>query len=288
MGTVAGSTLPVAPASRDAGPGLARLGAVSYLNTLPLIAGLEKLSGCELRLAPPARLIDLLLDGAIDLGLVSLIDYQRSPVPLVLVPSGMIGCDGPTLTVRLFSRVPPAQLVEVHVDRESHTSVALLRVLLAERHDARPRMVEFDAAGSAPENWPDAVLLIGDKVVRSAPPQSSHPHQLDLGEEWKALTGLPFVYAVWMCREDRASDLAVTTGAALLDRQRRHNAMRLDWIIHRHAKEHGWPEELARRYLAGLLRFEVGEREAACVDRFFALASKHGLIERPRPARWLP
>ena len=83
-----------------------RLGAVSYLNTIPLISGLERIPGVEIVADVPARLGDRLVAGETDLSLCSIIDYQRSPVPLELVPVGQIGCDGDTRTVAIFSREP--------------------------------------------------------------------------------------------------------------------------------------------------------------------------------------
>jgi chorismate dehydratase len=263
-----------------------RLGCVSFLNTLPLIEGLGKLADARLTLTAPARLIDLLVQNQVDMGLLSVIDYQRSPEPLVLLPVGMIGCDGPTLTVRLFSSVPIEKLTRVHADIDSHTSVALLRVILAERFGLAPEIVDLDVdahrATHAP--WPEAMLVIGDKVVTDAPPAVRYPHQLDLGQEWKALTGLAFVYATWMCRE--ADVERVRPMAAMLDRQRRHNATRTDWIVHNRATVRGWPEDLAAHYFKDLLRFDVKDQHRAAVDRFFDLAQRHGVITARRPTRW--
>ncbi len=274
------------PASHPSPAPPIRLGCVSFLNTLPLIEGLGKLSDARLTLTAPARLIDLLLQREVDLGLLSVIDYQRSPDPLVMLPVGMIGCDGPTLTVRLFSSVPIEKLTRVHADIDSHTSVALLRVILAERFGLKPEIVDLDvdahrATGAA---WPEAMLVIGDKVVTDAPPAVRYPHQLDLGQEWKELTGLPFVYATWMCREGDVEK--VRPMAALLDRQRRHNATRTDWIVHSRANVRGWPEDLAGHYLKDLLRFDVKDQHRVAVDRFFELAERHGVIGDRRAGVW--
>lgn len=263
-----------------------RLACVRYLNTVPLIEGLEKLPSVTLLPTVPSRIAGMVASGEADLGLVSLIDAVRSPVPLALVPCGMIGCDGPTLTVRLFSTVPLDQARRLHADSDSHTSVALARVLLSRLHGANPPVVEFDArAVGSKDSWPETFLLIGDKVVTGAPSPDRCPYQLDLGEAWKGLTGLPFVYAVWMCRADRAGVPAIASASAILDRQRRHNRTRLDWIVSRHAQRHGWPEDLARRYLGSLLRFEVGEPEREAAGRFIEEALGLGLVERTE-LRW--
>ena len=148
-------------------------------------------------------------DEVADLALAPVIDALRSDAELELVPAGAIGCDGATLTVRLYSAVPFEQARRVHADADSHTSVTLARWLLATRFNARPEFVEFDArervevagdTGGAPAEWPETMLMIGDKVVTDSPPAVRYPHQLDLGEAWRAETGLPFVYAVWMRR----------------------------------------------------------------------------------------
>ncbi len=272
-----------------------RLGCVSYLNTLPLIEGLAKLEGLRLTLTAPSRLIDLLLADEIDMGLVSIIDYQRSPESLVLLPAGMIGCDGPTLTVRLFSSRPIDQIAAVHADADSHTSVALLRIIMAERAGTRPQIIDFDAdahraahAQDAALPWPQAVLLIGDKVVTDSPPAALYPHQLDLGEAWKQLTGLPFVYAMWMCRQStlHADSQRIALIAAMLDRQRRHNQMRREWIADTRGPVRGWTPQAARHYLGDLLRFDVTSEHRAGVERFFDLAHHHGLIPTRKPTLW--
>ena len=99
-----------------------RLGYVKYLNTLPLVQGLSTCVDVDLRAAVPSHLIDMLDRDEIDVGLISLIDAARAGADLALLPVGMIGCDGPTLTVRLFSSVPLDQLTHIHADTDSHTS----------------------------------------------------------------------------------------------------------------------------------------------------------------------
>jgi predicted solute-binding protein len=134
-------------------------------------------------------------------------------------------------------------------------------------------------------SWPQTVLLIGDKVVTDHPPEGRYPYQLDLGEAWHNLTGLPFVYAMWMCREQDADSQHIATGAALLDRQRRRNTMRLDWIIDRRAPEARWPREQASKYLGSLLRYAVGDREREAVALFLSQSAALGLVS-PRTPRW--
>ncbi len=270
-----------------------RIACVRYLNTLPLIHGLDRLPDVNLLLSVPSRIEGLVRTGAADIGLVSLIDAAASTsgAPIALLPAGMIGCDGPTLTVRLFSSVPLGRVAAVHADTDSRTSVVLCQVLLHHVHGVRPRIVPFDARERIALNtglrspldasWPETVLLIGDKVVTDPPPADRFPHQLDLGQAWNELTGLPFVYAAWACRAGEVEAPRIRTGAVLLDRQRRRNALRLDWIADRFAPDHRWPADLARRYLGSLLRYDLGPREREGAERFLAEAVALGLIASP-------
>lgn len=280
-----------------------RIGCVKYLNTLPLIEGLASWQEAELIAAVPSRMIDLLLGGVggeVDMALVSLIDYARSPEPLAILPVGMIGCDGPTMTVRLYSSIEPEKITAVHGDTDSHTSATLVRVVLARKYGRMPELIDFDArerVSSPPsgEEWPPALVLIGDKIVTDAPPAGRYPYQVDLGQAWKDMTGLPFVYAAWMCRasaldqpgdEGAARRRRILATAAVLDRARRHNATRLDWIVAGRAAERGWPEDLAATYVGSYLRYEVGEAERAGAERFLEEAAALGLAPR-REVRWV-
>jgi chorismate dehydratase len=285
------------PAALEANPTSAphrpiAVGVVSFLNTLPLIDGLDRLANVRLRPSVPSVLIDQLVSGEVDLALCSTIDYQRSPTPLVIVPVGLLGSEGATLTVRLYSQRPLGEVDRVHVDRDSHTSIALMQILMRERFGRDPVLIEYDArehvAENRPVDWPDAMLLIGDKVVSDSPPAVRYPHQLDLGEAWRTMTRLPFVFAAWMARADDDRP-ALRTAAHALDRQRRHNLERRDSIVRRFARARGWPEDLARSYVGEHLIYEWS---AACRDglgRFYERAEAHGLIDARREivfSRW--
>lgn len=268
-----------------------RIGIVKFLNTVPLVEGLDKVPQLALAPAPPSRLSDMLGANSADLALVSIIDAALSPTPLAMLSCGMIGCDGPTLTVRVFSAVPFNQVSSLHVDTDSHTSVALARIILHRTFDRRVHVEPLDAAHAhkQPSDWPETVLLIGDKVISSSPPPSRFVHQLDLGEAWKKLTGLPFVYALWMCRaadlENPAAAPGIRLAESLLDRQLRHNFTRLDRIIQDHAAQFHWPPDLARRYIGELLRFRVGPDERAAAARFFEEAVACGILTHEQAAR---
>ncbi len=257
---------------------LPTVGAVRYLNSTPLIDGLD--GSITVLRDVPSRLLEALLAGKVDLALCPVIDFQTSPEPLALVPVGAIGSDGETLTVRAFSRRPFERVERVAVDGDSHTSVALLQVvfdaLFGHRLKIEPLTPprEGDAA-----NGSDCLLLIGDKVVTAAPSGRDYPHQLDLGEAWKRATGMPFVFATWMARRD--ADLGELPER--LRARRDANLDRIDDIVARRAPELGWPESLARTYLTRHLRFGITRRELDSVEEFWARCHALGLIDGVRP-----
>lgn len=247
---------------------------MSYLNAKPLIDGLDP-AAAELTLDVPSRLIGRLLGGEVEAALCSVVDYFRYADRLRLVPVSGIGCAGPTLTVRLFSRVPIDRIQRVHADTDSHTSVLLMRLLLAEQHGLRPAVVDFSARETAPDAWPETVLLIGDKVVTDAPPGGIYRHQLDLGKAWHALTGRPFVFAVWMA--ERGRDLGTLPG--VLAERLTTNLSRIDAIVERYAADHGWDPDPAAEYLGRILRYRVGPEELAGIEAFARRLSDRGLLE---------
>lgn len=267
-----------------------QIGCVGYLNAKPLIEGLANATGsalprAQVRLDVPSNLLEGLETGDFDIALCPVIDYYRSDKPLVIVPSGCIASDGPAQTVRLFSRVPIASIATVHADNDSHTSIVLLRVLLDRLHKSHPKIVPFDAhhRASAPQTNqpPEAMLLIGDKVVNDAPSSIEYPHQMDLGEAWKEVTGLPFVFAIWMARlGDDLKDLPW-----LLDRQRGCNTVGIDAIAGMYASSYGWERDAAKRYLGQVLRYQAGPKQIESIERFAQEAAQLGVISQARPLR---
>ncbi len=263
-----------------------RLGVVSFVNTLPLIDGLELLKDVSLHHSVPSLLLDQLLNDEAEVALCSSIDYQRADEPLIVLPVGLLGCEGATLTVRLYSASPIKHITRVYCDTDSHTSIALMRIILKEVHGIEPDLIDYDArehvANNKPIDWPEAMLLIGDKVVTDSPPAIRYPHQLDLGAAWAELTGLPFVFALWMAKES-IDPIRLATIAAVLDHQRRHNIERLDHIVHRRATPRNWPGDLAGEYLKSRLAYEFNERRQQGLELFFDKAAKHGLISQRKP-----
>ncbi len=248
-----------------------RLGSVSYVNARPLIYGLDTQPDVQLTLDVPANLLDGLRASRFDLALLPVIDYQRMD-GLAVLPAGGIGSDGHTLTVRIFSRTPIEQIRTLACDPDSHTSVALARVVLSRAYDLRPEFVELRRDDSISCG---AQLLIGDKVICEEP--RGYPHQLDLGEAWKDLIGMPFVFAAWMGRVESIDSFADAT----LRHAKREGLANVDEIVRQYAIPRGWPANTAREYLTRYLQFDIGERQLEAIRTFHRFAAEDGIIANP-------
>lgn len=173
------------------------MGAVSYLNSKPLIHGFEQgrmKDEIDLIIDYPANIAAMLVDDRIDVGLVPVAVIPSLPEHYI-ISDYCIGCDGEVASVCLFSEVPLDQVETVLLDYQSRTSVALLKVLLKEHWKISPQLVaagidyEKDISGAT------AGLVIGDRALQ----QRLHSAFIyDLGLAWKEMTGLPFVFAAWI------------------------------------------------------------------------------------------
>jgi len=251
-----------------------RIGAVAYLNTKPLIYDLEQLApDADLVLEVPSRLADLLGEGKLDVALIPVIEYLRAGC-YSIVPNIAIASQGPVLSVTLFSRVPWSSIRSVALDEGSRTSAALTQILLRKRYGIQPRLVPLPLDQAAENVEADAVLLIGDRAMRACLPGFAHAY--DLGQEWHEWTELPFVYAVWAVRLGAELGPVVE---ALVEAKRRGCA-RIGEIAQREAPHLGLDAGFCRRYLANIIRLDLGPRELAGLRRFQQLAAELGLARQ--------
>jgi len=173
------------------------VGAVSYLNTKPLLYGIQRADlarDIELVIDYPSRIAGMLLNDEIDMGLVPVAVIPKMP-DYYINGDFCIGCDGPVASVCLFSDTPIEQVERVLLDYQSQTSVQLAKILLREYWKVTPELVD------ARENFRDQIkgstagLVIGDRALEQ---RKISKYAYDLGEAWKDLTGLPFVFAAWI------------------------------------------------------------------------------------------
>jgi chorismate dehydratase len=175
-----------------------RVGAVSYLNTKPFIYGLENgpiKDQIELTLDYPANLVKLLKEDKIDIGLVpvgalpGLGEYH-------IVSDYCIGTEGEVASVAVFSEVPMDEIEEVYLDYQSRTSVLLCKLLFEKHWKKSVKFIPAEDEGYIAQiKGKKAGLIIGDRALMN---RAKFPYIYDLGLGWKEMTGLPFVFAVWV------------------------------------------------------------------------------------------
>jgi len=254
------------------------IGTVRFFNARPLIYGLDQLESVILQPEVPAKLADLLDNGQIDAALVPSIDYQRSPVPWYILPVAAIGSAGKVLTVRIFSNCQPDKINRLICDNDSHTSVALAEIIWQKRYRrvveiVRPGKNEVSAMTDLPAET--GVLLIGDKVLGQL---GRWRHELDLGSAWDELTGLPFVYAFWAIRAD--DSLKTDSLVKLLRGAYRAGLENLDEIVEQYRRQHGFGQNIARKYLTENICFEFNEKQQQGLRKFYELAYQIGVITK--------
>lgn len=200
-----------------------RVGMVNYLNTKPLLYGLEKPPISEQIVLTgdyPARVAAQLLDDEIDVGLIPVAMLPKMP-EYHIVGNYCIGTEGEVASVALFSEVPMEEIKTVYLDYQSRTSAALLQYLLKESWGINPLIIEAVNEDYRKEiKGTTAGLVIGDRALEQ---RKISTFIFDLGSEWRAITGLPFVFAAWISTKKlpddfiRLFDAANALGLAHID-----------------------------------------------------------------------
>lgn len=248
-----------------------RIGAVSYLNSKPLIEGLAELCPeAELILDFPSRLADGLARGALDVALIPSVESFSDP-DYEVVSNGCVATHGPVFSVKLYFRKHPGDVRSIALDEGSRTSAALARVMLEERFGVQPTIERLPIGNTTETTQADAILLIGDRAM-SAPKEQFHT-VWDLGEEWVTWTGLPFVFAMWVARKD--ADLGQIPEK--LNAARDLGLQRIEPISQKGAAALNLPLDMVRTYFTRNLHFTLGSAEQTGLRLFQELAAKHDL-----------
>ena len=257
-----------------------RLGAVSYLNTKPLVYGLDAIPDqFDVRFDVPAKCAELLHEGRVDLGLIPAIEYLRGHY--VIVPNISIASDGPVATVAVFTRKPIGDIQTLALDLSSRTSVALTRVLCAKHWKIAPKFTPAEPDLEAMLQRADAALVIGDPAFE-IDPAKHQVTKIDLGAEWKALTGLPFVYAMWVGRPGAAT----AEQCRQLKQARDHGVAHLAQIARQVGGGNTTLERKVLSYLRDNLKYGLGSAEQAGLRRFHELAAETGAVPGLEPLRF--
>ncbi len=244
-----------------------RIGRIPYINCYPVYGAIDRgLVPMDAQLIDgvPTALNALMSRRELDLSVVSAVEYARDAERYLLLPELAISCNGPVQSVMLFSKRPVRELdgARVIVSRSSMTSVALLELLFAHVWRAQPEFVPGDAevvdiARFAHEEH-DARLVSGDAALRlhdaaeqDSPWPSLYPYRYDLGAEWKAWTGLPFVFAVWVAQRTTPVHASMAAHASLLA-SRDWGLDNLPALAQQAAESSGVGSQRCLDYLSGL------------------------------------
>lgn len=245
-----------------------RVSAVSYLNTWPLVWGFTEGPGqgqFDFRFDLPADCAQALAIGDVSIGLVPCAELDR--LGLDYLPDLGIACDGPVRSILLISKVPFSQIRKLAVDSGSRSSVALSRILLAERYGCRPQFLPMVPHLEGMLKACDAALIIGDPALRIDPEQL--PYQtLDLGAEWVQWTGLPMVFAVWA---GKRAHLTKDVAQAFMDSYQ-WGRTHMDEIVAAGSQDRDFSEALVRKYLTEHIVYELGPRHREGLELFRKLA----------------
>lgn len=242
-----------------------RVGIVNYLNTKPLLYGLERPpinKKIELIGAYPAKLARMLKDDEIDVGLIPVAAIPQL-TSWYIVGNHCIAAEGEIASVCLFSEVPMDRIESIYLDYQSRSSVGLLRWLIKEYWGISPRLIQAKDDRYRQEiTGTTAGLVIGDRALEQ---RKISTYIYDLGSEWRAITGLPFVFAAWVSTRPLSADF--------IEEFDRANAMGLKHIDEIVATT---PFDLydLRKYYTLHLSYVLDERKRQGMDRFLAAMDK--------------
>lgn len=246
-----------------------RIGAVSYLNPVPLVWGMlcgPEREQVDLSFSTPSICAEQVEREQIEVGLVPIAEIARQA--LEMVPGLGIACFGAVRSILLFSRVPWPRVRSLAADASSKTSVQLARLILRERFAVEPEITPQQPNLEQMLSTADAALVIGDAALRLDPEKL--PFEcLDLGAEWLALTDLPFVFAAWAGKPGIPLDRICKITCESYE----FGKTRLSEIAAQECQKRGITRELAELYLRRHIRYELGAPEQQGLDIFLQLAN---------------
>ena len=254
-----------------------RIGAVGYLNARPLTWALDAdFWQWHVRYDLPAVCAGLLQAGEIDLGLVPSIEYLRDE-RYRFVPGVGVGSRGPVASVALYTTRPVGEIRRLALDTSSRTSAALIQVLCRHRFEIQPAFVSHGPDLAAMTRDCDAALLIGDPAFE-ADAAALGVTKIDLGGEWTAMTGLPFIWAAWTGRAGAVSVADVRT----LQAAQEEGVQSFDAIAAEYGRDDVAATARAAAYLRHNMKYGLGPDEAEGLQLFLDYAAGLGLAPRRR------
>lgn len=245
--------------------------AVSYLNTKPLVYGLDLQTDLfQIEYQVPAMCAAWLHSNQVDLAMLSAIEYMRSG-RYSIVPDVAVASYGPVDSVAMFTKRPPEDVRTIALDTSSRTSAALIRILCEQKWHVAPEFMVMNPQLDTMLEACDAALVIGDNALFAELDEGVH--KVDLGQEWTEWTGLPFVWSFWAGHPERVQPQHVD--ALLASRNAGMTA--LDSIATSAFPGDDVKNAAVRDYLNHNLRFELGQICREGLKLFYDRAHQLGL-----------
>ena len=257
-----------------------RLGAVAYLNARPLVFDLERSDLFTVRFDTPAVCAVKLAEGRLDLGTIPSIEYQRGS-DYRIVPGVAIASRGDVASVAVYTRRAVSDVLSVAVDTSSRTSVALLHVLCARAFGINPVLEPMAPDLDTMLSRCDAALIIGDRSL-FLDHEAVGLRKIDLGRAWTAMTGRPFVWALWVGRPGGVD----ASGVLELQAARDAGVAASDSIAAEYVSGNAERAAIARRYLRENMWYALDEEATAGLLEFFRLAGELDLAPQPVALRY--
>lgn len=259
-----------------------RAGSVPYLVGRPLDGGLDHEPGVDLVRAVPARLIEQLRKGEVEVALVSSIELFRQPGYRYLDGLAIAG-EGHVASVQVFLRKPIEEVQTLALDPSSRAAATLTRVLLAGRPQGAPEFVEVPLGEDPRAAGTDAWLRIGDAALREFCAEDAPPIW-NPSQAWTEETGLPFIFAAWIVRPDARVEPHVEAFA----RAREYGLARTSELATRAAEEWQLPLDICQRYLGEECVYVPGPDMRAALRLFRDRAAALGLCSAENDPRPIP
>lgn len=257
-----------------------RIGMVNYINTAPIYEVWKdtvRQPDWEVVEAQPSQLNRMLASGRIDMGFVSSLEYAARPASYRIFDDLSISATGRVGSVGLFSSLPPEDMDGrlVVLTGQSDTSVCLVKIILEEFYQVKPRYVSGDAYARHDQEVV-GVLAIGDVALR-LDSENRYPLHLDLAQKWQQETGLPFVFAVFAVTEQFLRSQAATAREirqTLLDCRTR-GMEQFGEICSRVANRIPMDCEACSRYLQGI-EYDLAPLKQQALELFYSFLLKRG------------
>lgn len=291
--------------------GKLRVSIVEFLNTAPLVWGFTDgpLEGkYDLSFAVPSRCAEDLRAGRVDVGIIPAIEYQRMD-DVVALPGMAVASKNEVRSILVISKVPIEHARSLALDTDSRSSVGLVRLLCGKQWNIKPEFIDAAPDADAMLARADAALIIGDPALRlrikldqleGKSPQGGvccggdFDDELikgvqtlfvyDVAQQWREMTGLPCVLAIWVARRGAVTQEMVADFQA----SREYGLAHIGEIAEGAALKLELPARALEKYLTENIDFSLDAENLAGLGLYYQECARAGLIPRAKPLQFVP